>query len=488
MRSIRTQLVLSLSAGAVVLATSAGIGLYAYMEEALERGLDGALAARAEAIAGAVHVEDDGQPHLATSALTSGGGGHHEGPFAFQIWRADGRTLARFAPNGPPEVPLPRPDGPRRRRFSDARLPDGTAGRVTELTFTALPDEDEFDAPHPPTARPAEVLTLVVAHDRRSIDGPLAVLLSGLACAAVAVVVGIVAVVTWTVRRGLRPLADMSRLADRIGPEALDVRFAAGTAVPAELRPIGAKLNDLLDRLAAAFERERQFSAAVAHELRTPLAELRSLCEVAARWPDGPDGAARSLAEALAIGTEMGTIVEHLLVLARCQAGVDAPRPEPTDLAVAVADAWLPAAPRAAERRLSVTVAIDPACRVAVDPRALSAVLRNLLANAAEHAAHAGRVDVRADVDPTGAVALRIGNDAPDLSPGDLAHLTDPFWRKDPARTGGGGHAGLGLAIVDAHCRAADIGLATRLGDDGWFEVTLRLAAVADRPVELPGN
>ena len=474
MRSIRTQLVLWLAGGTVVLAGAAGVGLYEYMEEVLEHGLDAALAVKADAIADAVHMEDDGLPHL-DQGDDAGAVPHHEGPFYFQVWGADGRTVARAAPPGVPvDAPLPRPRAGR-KRFADVWLPDGTVARATELSFVARPDEDEFDAGHGgPAPRPGERLTLVVAHDRRSIDGPLAVLLTGLTFAAAVVVAGILVVVTASVRRGLRPLGDVSALADRIGPDSLDVRFPGPDQLPPELAPIGQKLNELLDRLAAAFARERRFSAAVAHELRTPLAELQASCDVALRWPDDHEGATAALAEARAVAVQMGDMVRALLALARSQAGVDEPRSQPVRLSAAVAEAWAKLRPAAEARHLSADLDLGADdLAVHADPHLLAVVLRNLLGNAAEYATPGGSIRVRADR-VENAVRLRFGNTSDTLGPDDLPRLFEPFWRKSAARTDGT-HVGLGLSIVDGYCRAMGVPIAASCDPPDWFEVTLTL-------------
>ena len=478
-RSIRNQLVGSLATGVVLLSVGIGVGLYAYMEEVLERGLDAALAARADAIAGTVHVDDDGRPRLRPAEATAAP--RHEGPFYYQLWGEDGRTVARFAPpGGPAAAPLPGPSRPG-RRFADAVLPDGTVARVVRLAFIAQPD----DAAATHRNVPRERLSLVVAHDRRSIDGPLRVLLTGLLLAAAAVLAGLLGIVTWGVRRGLRPLAEVSRLADRIGPATLDVRFPAGDAdVPAELRPIGTKLNELLDRLAAAFDRERRFSAAVAHELRTPLAELRSACDVALRWPDDPAATTAALADARDVAVQMSALVGTLLSLARRQAGAEPPaRADPVELSPAVAAAAAGLSAAAAGRAVAIDCDVDAAAVVPADPGLLAVVLRNLLENAVTYVPAGGRVRVRATRaaaddgaadDGGGRWSLRVANPCVGLTAAELPKLFEPFWRGDAARTpDGGGRVGLGLSLVQAYCGAMDVAIAAAFAEPELLELTL---------------
>ena len=101
-------------------------------------------------------------------------------------------------------------------------------------------------------------------------------------------------------------------------PATLSARFAT-EGLPGELAPIAARLNELLARLEDSFERERRFSSDVAHEFRTPVAELRSLAELAIKLPD--TRAADADHETLAIALHLESILTHLLALARGEAG-----------------------------------------------------------------------------------------------------------------------------------------------------------------------
>ena len=234
------------------------------------------------------------------------------------------------------------------------------------------------------------------------------------------------------------------------------------------------KLNDLLDRLSAAFARERRFSAAVAHELRTPLAELRSACDVALRWPDDAATTTAALVDARDVAVQMSGMVAALLSLARRQSGVEPPaRAEPVRLAAAVTAAWPGAPAAAAARGLSVGYDVDRAAVTMTDPGLLGAVLRNLLENAVAHAPAGGRVRVYTTPAGDGRWSLHVANACVGLTAADLPRLFEPFWRGNAARTSGSGQVGLGLTLVQAYCAALHIPVGAALVPPGELTFTL---------------
>jgi len=289
-------------------------------------------------------------------------------------------------------------------------------------------------------------------------------LLVGASMAAITVLV-----VSVVVRRGLQPLAQLAERAGMIDAASLQLRFPM-EQLPAELLPIAGRLNELLARLEAAFERERQFSADVAHELRTPIAELRSLTEVALRWPDDAAATKRTLQEALAIALQMESVVTRLLALARCEAGQMAVRREPVAVAALVAELWEPLAEPARQKNLIVTIGVPAEAQWEADPALLRGILANLLANAVEYCPAGGSVEVRFDGNE-----LRVANATDNLSESDLPHLFARFWRKDPARSSGT-HCGLGLALARAFARAMECDLKASLSS---FTLTMTLARVS---------
>src|ERR1700683_4484395 len=132
------------------------------------------------------------------------------------------------------------------------------------------------------------------------------------------------------VRRGLRPLRQLGTEADGIDAGSLDHRFSR-EELPRELVPIAQQFNSLLERIDEAFVRERRFTSDAAHELRTPIAELRRLAEVALKWPDRSE-AERNYRDVWEVAEHMESLVATLLAIARCRAGTAAVSLQPVDL------------------------------------------------------------------------------------------------------------------------------------------------------------
>src|SRR5207249_7832115 len=111
------------------------------------------------------------------------------------------------------------------------------------------------------------------------------------------------------------------------------------------------------------------------HELRTPIAELRALAEVALKWPDDSDTARSALQEALAIALQMESIATGLLALTRCEGGLLQVRPEPVPIGPLLDEVWQPLANQALTRKLTVTRHVPGDASWLTDPVALRAIL-----------------------------------------------------------------------------------------------------------------
>jgi len=278
------------------------------------------------------------------------------------------------------------------------------------------------------------------------------------------------------VRRGLKPLDSLARRIGAVREDDLGDRVPT-EHLPMELLPVGEKLNDLLGRLQSAFERERRFTADVAHELRTPLAGVRSTLEVAMSRERQAEEYRGALAECLDIAKHMEAMVTNLLTLARLDAGTATFQREGIRLAKLFDSCWQQFADEATKRGVAYrnTVPADLACTS--DRDNLAMVITNILANATEYANEGGHVEVSGR--RTGdAVELEVTNTGCGLTPEQASHVFDRFWRGDASRTGTGLHCGLGLSLVQRILTALGGTADAGVGDDGTFRITLRLPAV----------
>jgi signal transduction histidine kinase len=273
---------------------------------------------------------------------------------------------------------------------------------------------------------------VLAARPVTAVDDPLrlvrAALLVGLPLLLLASTAGV-----WlTVGRTLRPVEQLRAGAEAVTAADPSRRLPLPVAQD-EVRRLAETLNGMLDRLEAGGARQRAFVADAAHELRSPLAAVRTVLEVALVHPD-PEGPEQALRTAHEEVLRMGRLVDDLLLLARLDAGLPR-RVQDVDLADVVR--------RAVPADGSVGLDLEPAV-VRADPDALARVVRNLVDNARRHAASAVTVTVRGG----DAVELLVDDDGPGIPVEERTRVFDRFHRLDSPRSRDVGGAGLGLAIV----------------------------------------
>ncbi|WP_168171191.1 histidine kinase dimerization/phospho-acceptor domain-containing protein [Rhodanobacter sp. B04] len=282
----------------------------------------------------------------------------------------------------------------------------------------------------------------------------------------------VVVLVPLLVSRGLRPLSQLAEAMRGIGPETPERRLAGANAH--ELKPLMTRFNEVLTRMEDGLVRERQFASGVAHELRTPLAELRTLVEVELRYPSDRDLRAM-LADIGNIGIEMECMVNALLLLTRIEAGIEQVQTQSVDVA-ALTRKLLERHQRDINlRQLDMDARIEPGVRWHGDVTLLDVLLGNLLGNAVAYAPAGSRISLDCE-----SQAWRLSNAASDLTAGDVALMSQRFWRKDKAT---GVHTGLGVALAAAAARAQGIRLNLSLHEGQLCaRVEPRVHAPGDRP------
>ncbi len=404
-------------------------------------------------------------------------------PEYYQLWNEDGKVLARSRRLGPHNLrkkfgSLASPE------YSFTTLPDGRPGRIVGVRF--LPDspgeeiqsptanadgEDDDDRDLVDDSRRRHV-TLVVARGTEEIDRFLVRLGWVLLVVAALTTTSILAVLACLVKRSLHSLNQLAAQIAVLDEQQLTGRVHVDGA-PAELSPVIGHLNDLLVRLKEAFQRERVFAADVAHELRTPLAGLRTTLEVGlSRDRDGNDYR-ETLQDCQAICLDTQRLVETLLSLARIEAGRDTVDLAYVDVGLLMSRAWQVHEEHVRSRTGRANVLHGKSgVLLATDPDKLHVVISNLFQNAVDYTDDLSSITASWHIDVTG-LQLSVANTGCDLDQQQIRHVFERFWRADAARATTGAHAGLGLALCHRtmHLLGGSIEAET---NNGRFIVTIR--------------
>ena len=260
----------------------------------------------------------------------------------------------------------------------------------------------------------------------------------------------------WRVRCSFRPLLDLAAQTKAIDARRMGQRIAL--AEPAEeLQPVVDQFNGLMQRVERTYVQLEGFNADVAHELRTPLANLIGQTEVALSRERSVPELEETLVSNLEELQRMAAIVNDMLFLAQADRGVKARRGAPVSMAEVVRQVVEFHEAPMEERGLSVT--IDGDAQLSMDEPLIKRALSNLLGNAIRYANPNSKLFVRIAREPSegGGVRLWVENEGPAIEAGHLPRLFDRFFRADAARCEmEKPHHGLGLSIVSAIARMHD--------------------------------
>jgi two-component system OmpR family sensor kinase len=387
-------------------------------------------------------------------------------PSFMQIRTADGRILQTFTALDTP--PLPQHPAP---RPATARNTDGA--RFFKVDGLHTKTDWRIRVSRLPSGR--ILLIGMPTRDTESAIKHLArveMIVSSIALAAV----GLLAF--RSIRRGLRPLEEISDTARAIG--AGDLSRRVRRAEPrTEVGRLGQALNDMLGQIETAFrereaseERLRRFVADASHELRTPVATVRGYAELFRRGAaERPDDLAKTMTRIEAEAERMGVLVDELLLLARLDQGRPLER-EPVDLARLAAEAV--AGTHAVEPDRPIELETADGAVVLGDAMRLRQVLDNLLANVRRHTPAGAPAAVRIGV-ADGQVEIAVTDHGPGLTEDQRERVFERFYRTDHSRSREHGGAGLGLSIVAAVAKAHDGTVDVTSAPDEGATFTVRL-------------
>jgi two-component system OmpR family sensor kinase len=449
---LRVTLVFTLVMAIVLAAT--GLFLYLRLESSLNRSIDDDLQQRSQQLIRVMRVVDKGLGEAARSLLDK-----RAENFA-QVLRSSGRLFDASKQRGQRPVLPPH------------RLP---AARSGEIVFERTAHNGETERY---VARPFQFethsLIAVLGESLQTRDdalnsllellligGPLALLLSALAA-------------YWTVGAALRPVEAMRRRASEVSAAGSRQRLPVPDAHD-ELRRLGVTLNQMLDRLQVALERERAFVDDASHELRTPLAAHKAELELALRYGATTQELRAAIASAIEEADRLNRLAESLLVIARSDQGELALNPEPVAIPDLFESLRNRIGPRAEREGRRLVFSDGSPAAVEADRMRIEQALGNLVENALRYGGGTVRVWSQ---HTDGRTEIHVSDEGPGFPPDFLPHAFERFRQADTARSGAG--AGLGLALVKAIARAHGGAAGARNvsagGADVWIDLGRRPA------------
>jgi two-component system heavy metal sensor histidine kinase CusS len=275
-------------------------------------------------------------------------------------------------------------------------------------------------------------------------------------------------------RRGLAPLTAITRSARAVNAANLAQRMGS-SEWPRELEDLAAAFDQMLARLEDSFRRLSQFSADIAHELRTPMTSFLTQAQVILSRPRTLDEYRQALESGIEDLGALARMVDSLLFLARAdQASMPIER-ESLDLRQTIANVVEFHRNEADERQIALDCEGD--ATILANAGMLQRAVNNLLSNALRHTPSQGRVGVRIAQGESGSATISVSDTGCGIAAEHLPHLFDRFYRADQSRAHHTGGVGLGLALVRSimalHGGEADIESAVGKG------TTVRLRFIA---------
>ena len=281
----------------------------------------------------------------------------------------------------------------------------------------------------------------------------------------------------WLSRRALGPVDQITLEARSISAQSLSSRLPVPRTGD-ELERLSETLNGMLERLEQAFRRITQFTADASHELRTPVALMRTRAEITLRRSRSEEEYRETLRQILEDLQRTSVLIENLMLLARADSGAQALARVRINLAESIQEACLEGRALAETKEISLEVKL-PEVPVWVDGDAnsLERLFLILLDNAVKYTPPQGRITLSL-YSNNGSAVTEVRDSGTGIAAEDLPHIFERFFRADPARSRQTGGAGLGLAIgkwiADAH--GGTIAAQSRPGDGSVFQVIIPLA------------
>lgn len=379
-----------------------------------------------------------------------------------QAWdETSGETIRSPALAG---TDLPRERGSDGVHFSNILLPNGNHGRVVGKQI--LPVIEWTDASLAPSA-PVEPMPyyMAIAMDIETSHSALRRLGGTLLLGLVFSLLVSIVTIRLIIMLSFRPLERLEQVIHKTDVNNPKDVFEMPQDLPTEVRGLVTQYRDLFFRISRVREREREFSANVAHELRTPLAGVEATLEQALVTDRTASDYKQRITEASRIASQMGELVNRLMWFSRLHNQTEVAELTTVDLTQIIETRLEILGDAISARGLSVEPALpEEACLLQSDETLLGILMNNLIGNAVAHSDPDSviRISVRHE---SGRVFCQISNACRDFDADELTRIFQPFYRSDAVRGGDSGHSGIGLSLSQEIAKLLHIEINARFAE-----------------------
>jgi signal transduction histidine kinase len=403
------------------------------------RSFDAALHGRAMSVAALARYSEGPHPELQFDKTLLPRPLTQSAPDLFRIETGDRRVLAT-------SMPAPGFPGDESRTAWSFSL-HGAPYRALQLLNVPVMDSEES------TPKGSEKLNVIYASSTQDMDRSLAraflsVLFGGMLLLAISLYASVRAI-----ERGLRPLSELASSANSISPSDWNLKLTDSALNVVEIAPLTRAMSRMLETLHAAFQQQRDFTSNAAHELKTPVATLKSTLQSLLQEPRTAETYRSGVAEALSDLERLETLLHSMLRLARADRqseGTAAREASDVDVVGTCEAAIARLTPLAQSRQTTISLVAPPhLLAVRAEPEDLEIVWSNLIENAVRYSPSNSEIRVTA-ARRNGAVLVTVEDGGRGIPATEMAKIFERFHRGDQSRSRDSGGYGLGLAIAKA--------------------------------------
>ena len=440
--SIRRRLIATVVLSQLLLAAGLVFAGVFYTQRRLLAALDAGVQSRALSVAALVRYTEDasGNVYFDETLMPQSLDPSH--PDLFAVWAERSGLLTRSS-NWPGGLAISPNEQPEHWDFPWGEVPY----RALRVSHVPVLDREEGKAFQPQT------LTIVYAAPMVSLQEQVRAAGFFIALASLVLLAITVLLALWGIRRGLLPLQNLTAQAAAVSAQTWDFRVPEEALQSEELRPLIEAMVLMLARLQDSFQQQKEFLANATHELKTPVAVLKSTLQLVLQRPRTAEEYRAGLERSLEDLERLERLLQGMLRLARAEQwsrGTLRRDLQPIDLAATCQEAAERIRGLAEARRVEIKLSSNGAVALKADPEDLQLVWMNLLENAVRYSPEGALVEVGITRNTNNFVQVVFADHGPGIPASELPHIFDRFYRGDPSRARATGGFGLGLAISKA--------------------------------------